>query len=263
MGTWSGNREHGGTGDEIALTTGEIVEVPLSTVASLVGAVLPAERGAVAERLPDGLAPVRLGQDRAAVGVLAVAYDRIGDDAMEPYDEFAVVFPAVETRSGGPLGGLLTRGIGGYVWYMPVTTEPGRALGTEVWGYPKVVADVTHDDRGRTRHTTVREDGQTVVETAIDRPQSVIPEVTGYTYSMRDGDLLRAELELRGEVGVWPAAGGVSYSLGDHPRAETLRSLGIGDEAVVRLTLDGEFVIHRGDPVRERGSRGGGDALGW
>lgn len=243
-------RARGGDQERVTLSTGHTVELPLSTAASMVGAVVPARRDPVADLLPDGLAPLQLGPDWAAVTVIAVDYDRIGDDAMEPYDEFSVLVPAVEDTSRSALATLLSRGFGGYVWYMPVTTEPGRALGEEVWGYPKVVADVDHEDTASARRTTVSVDGETVISVELGRPPALGTETTGLSYSVKGGQLLREELELGGDVGLWPTASEIDVELGGHPRADALRSLDLGDRAVLKLVAEGEFVIHPGEPVR-------------
>ncbi len=43
---------------------------------------------------------------------------------------------------------------GSYVWSLPVTTEPARALGDEIC-YPKTVANIGHHDNTTRRETTV------------------------------------------------------------------------------------------------------------
>jgi hypothetical protein len=99
--------------------------------------------------------------------------------------------------------------VDGYVDFLPVPTDPARALGVDIWGYPKTVADVTHRDRGATRHTTVTVDGH---------------------------------------VGAWPASRAFSMTLGDHPRADRLRRLDAGDRALLRFAA-AEVTIHAGRSV--------------
>lgn len=248
MGGFTTSDPNGDGEQQITLSTGETVTVPLATSASIVGSVVPAARETVASQLPEGLAPLQLGPDSAAVTFLAVSYDRIGEGAMAPYDEFAVLFPAVEDDTE-TLAGLLSRGIGGYVWYMPVTTASGRALGAEVWGYPKVVADIDLVDADGTRRASVTVDGEDVITVELDRGPAVQTRTTGHTYSVKHGGLLREEFVMRGDVGVWPTTSDITYEFGDHRRATTLRSLALGDRAILTLTADCEFVIHPGEPV--------------
>jgi len=236
-------------GDRIRLSTGHEVTLPLATEATMVGAVLPADAAAVASLLPDGLRPVRVTPRRAAVVLLCVEYRRIGDDAMDPYDEFAVAFPATTDRAAAPLRPLLTRAVGGYVWSLPVTSEPARALGDEVWGFPKTVADITHRDDATTRETTVVEDGDRVATVAIDWPRSLSHEERSHAYAVRDGGLLRVPVSFRGQFGVAPLSARVTVDPGEHDRADALRSLDVGSRSLLRFSLDGEVTYGAGRPV--------------
>ncbi len=248
MGTIS---QPGGTVREpITLSTGETVTLPLSTDATVYGAIFSADREAVADLLPRGLAPIRATPRRAAVTFLAVEYHRIGDDAMEPYDEFSVMFPAVQAgERSWPFASLATHGASGYVWYLPVTTEPATALGVDIWGYPKEVAEIEHDDHVAGRRTTVRADGQDVITLDVERAPAVDWAQDGASYTVKDGTLLREPLTLDGKLGGWPYSGQARWTLGDHPRADRLRGLDLGSRALARLRFDGEFVIGVGDPV--------------
>ncbi|WP_424001438.1 acetoacetate decarboxylase family protein [Haloarcula salina] len=236
-------------GDRVRLSTGHEVTLPLVTEATMTGAVLPADADAVASLLPTGLHPVSVTPRRAGVVVLCVEYRRIGDDAMEPYDEFAVAFPATTDRAAPPLLPLLTRAAGGYVWSLPVTSEPARALGDEVWGFPKTVADITHRDDATRRETTVVEDGDRVATVAIDWPRSLPAAATTHSYAVRDGRLLRIPVGFRGQLGVAPLSARVAVDPGDHDRADALRSLDIGSRAVLSFSLDGELTYGAGRPV--------------
>jgi len=242
----------GGTdGDAELLSTGHEVALPLSTHATMTGAVLSASREAVAELLPAGLTPIRATPNRAAVTFLCVSYDRIGDDSgITPYNEFGVLLPAVRAGTQTvPFASVFTRGVSGYVWYLPVTSKPATALGVDIWGYPKDVAEITHVEDGSVRETTVRLDGQHLIGVSVDRPPTFSRSDSGVSYTTKDGTLLRERLELNGEIGAWPYSGKVSYTLGDHPRARRLRELDLSDRALMRFAADTEFIIHEGDPV--------------
>ncbi|WP_241692736.1 acetoacetate decarboxylase family protein [Haloarcula salina] len=236
-------------GDRVRLSTGHEVTLPLVTEATMAGAVLPADDDAVASLLPDGLHPVSVTPRRAGVVVLCVEYRRIGDDAMAPYDEFAVAFPATTDGRRAPLLPLLTRAAGGYVWSLPVTSEPARALGDEVWGFPKTVADITHRDDATRRETTVVEDGDRVATVAIDWPQSLPREERSHAYAVRADRLLQIPISFRGQFGVAPLSARVAIDLGEHDRADTLRSLDIGSRSFLGFSLDGEIAYGAGRPV--------------
>lgn len=233
------------------LSTGHEVTTPLSLDARITGAAFSAPRTAVASLLPDGLVPLRLTPQRAVVTFLSVDYGRIGADAMAPYDELSVQIPAVTAReSTVPFLSAVAHVTDGYVWYMPVSTEPAKALGREVWGYPKVVADVDVDHgRSRTR-TTVTVDGDRVLTLSVARPRAFRTRRAGYTLTELDGRLLRERTVVDGEFGVWPLSTAATVEFGDHPRGERLDRLGLGGRAVCRIAADCEMTLHPG--VAER-----------
>ncbi|MFC6824810.1 acetoacetate decarboxylase family protein [Halopelagius fulvigenes] len=233
----------------VTLSTGETVSLPLSTEGTVLGAVFSARRDGLRELLPAGLEPIRVAPRRAAVTFLSASYRRVGDGTIAPYDEFAVVVPAVHKPTAVPFASLLRRGASGYVWFLPVTTDPARALGTDVWGFPKVVADISHEDDASRRRTTVTVDGERLLAFEAKRPKAVRRRESGGAYSVEGGRLLRAPVEVDGDVGVWPYTGAASVEFGDHPRARRLRSLDIGGRALARFVVDGETVFAVGEPV--------------
>ena len=236
-------------GDRVRLSTGHEVTLPLATEATVAGAVLPARYEVVESLLPAGLTPVRATARRAAVVLLCVEYHRIGDDAMAPYDEFAVMIPATPEGWQPPLLPLLTRGAGAYVWSLPVTTEPARALGDEIWGYPKTVADIAHRDDPTRRETTVVEDGDRVATVGIDWPRTWERRERFGGYAVREGRLERTPVEFQGKLGAVPLSGRVDVDLGDHERADTLRSLDLGSRSILRFSLEGRITYGAGRAV--------------
>ncbi|NLV04899.1 acetoacetate decarboxylase [Haloarcula rubripromontorii] len=237
-------------GDRVRLSTGHEVRLPLVTEATVAGAVLPAQYSVAESLLPEGLTPVRATARRAAVVVLCVEYHRIGDDAMAPYDEFAVAIVVTpDGRRRPPLLPLLTRAAGAYVWSLPVTTEPARALGDEIWGYPKTVADITHRDDATRRETTVVEDGDRVATVSIDWPRAWERRERIGSYAVREGRLERTPVEFQGKLGVAPLSGRVTVDPDDHERADTLRALDLGSRSVLRFSLDGRIAYGAGRPV--------------
>jgi hypothetical protein len=236
-------------GDRVRLSTGHEVTLPLVTEATVAGAVLPARYDVAAALLPDGLTPVRATARRAAVVLLCVEYHRIGDDAMAPYDEFAVMIGATPDGHKPPLMPLLTRTAGSYVRSLPVTSEPARALGDEIWGYPKTVADITHRDDATGRETTVVEDGNRVATVGIGWPQTWERRESIRSYAVREGQLEWTPVVFQGQLGAAPLSKRVDVDLGDHKRANTLRSLDLGARSVLRFSLEGRITYGAGRPV--------------
>lgn len=241
----------------VTLSTGHEVVLPLSTDASMVGAAFGASLDGVRDLLPDGLAPVRVTPSRTAATFLCVEYDRIGRGEIDPYREFGVLFAATPgDRTATPLSAV-TGELGGYVWTLPVTTEPARALG-EVWDYPKLVADVAFEDDGGRRRTTVDIDGERLLSVGIERPRTLRGRIATRSYAVgggaatENGAVVRAPLELRGDLGAAPLSDRASYALGDHALADRLRALDLGSRTLARFAFDGEFRIAAPERVVRR-----------
>lgn len=234
----------------ITVSTGHTFDLPVTLSATIAGAVFPADRAAVCDLLPSGLEPVGTRADRAAMTVLVVRYDRVADGTIDPYDEVCVLFPAVETGTTTvPYVSLVRRLASGYVYALPVTTEPARAFGVDVWGYPKRVADIDVTDAGRTRSATVTVDGERMLSTSIRRPPTVPARLTGYNVTVQDDRLHRVPTSLRGRVGGWPASRRASVAFGDHPIGRSLASVDVGDRTVLRLAADCTFTIGAGEAL--------------
>ncbi|WP_018257481.1 acetoacetate decarboxylase family protein [Halomicrobium katesii] len=230
--------------ETVTLSTGHAVEVPLPLSARITGAVFSAPLGQITALLPDRLRPLRVTPRRGGVTILSVSYDRIGEDVMAPYDEVSVQIPAVErsARTVPVLTGQ-ARTTSGFVWAMPVTTEASVALGREVWGYPKRVADIEIDAGASQTDTTVDIDGQRLLDLSVERPPQVPFGLSGYTYTERDGTLLREATAIRGRVGGWLYSEAATLELGEHPLAERLAAVDLGTTAVQRLAADCQFTI--------------------
>jgi hypothetical protein len=237
--------------EPVTISTGHRVELPVRLQATMLGATFAAPKTAVSALLPDRLEPIRatLAGD-AAVTLLSVEYHAVDVPGLDPYDEFAVIIPASRTtRSSVPYVSALLEATNGYVWTMPVTTEPATAFGVDVWGFPKAVAAIDHADRGSVRETTVRLDGERFVSLAVDRPPTTAVRRDGRSYTHQDGELLEVPSEVDAEIGGWPFSDRVSVSFGPHPKAEPLQSLDLGARALGRFRLEGDVVFHAGKPV--------------
>ena len=56
-----------------------------------------------------------------------------------------------------------------------------------------------------------------------------------YSYTVKDGQILKTLIQTQGQYGIARFRGGASYTLGDHPIAQELRALGMGKTAVEHL----------------------------
>lgn len=216
------------------LSTGHTVELPLECEFSMVGGLFPASARRLSARLPERLSALRVAPRTGTVALASIEYHRVGE--LDPYDEFAVIVPVVADAGTDLLGAQLLGGnVGGYVHYLPVTTEASVALGTEIWGYPKEVADIVVEDRGEVRRTEVSIDGERIVSLDVQKAETSERELTMQSYTEKDGRLLRTRVDLDGEFGLKPLSQRVSFSLGNHKRSEELRGLGIRQRSLGRL----------------------------
>lgn len=130
---------------------------------------------------------------------------------------------------------LFTGEVGGYVHYLPVTTDASVALGTELWGYPKERADITIADSGSTRRTVVRQGGDPLIQFDIGHAAGRHHELTMHSYTTQDDQLVRTQVDISGELAIRPFTRKATYTLGHHPRAAELRSSGLGKRPLVHL----------------------------
>jgi len=234
------------------ISTGHTFELPAKLSASIVGAVFPADSGDVAALLPTGLEPIRATRTQAAVTVLAVSYDRVGDDTIDPYDEVGVLLPAVETGTRTwPYLSALRRGVSGYVYTLPVSTEQARAFGVDIWGYPKLVADIDLRDEGKTRHATVTADSRHVLSFEARRPPTVPAKLSGYNYTVKHDQLLREETRLSGRAGIWPRHR-ATLRFGAHPVGQHLAAVEIEDRPLYTVAASCDFKISAGSEARSQ-----------
>ncbi len=129
-----------------------------------------------------------------------------------------------------------------------MTTEASRVLGREIWGYPKMVADISIGDVDDGVRVSVGPDGDRdergdgsgdapVTTTLTVRNGLTLPlDVRAASYSVNDGVLSRASVDLIGEVRV--GVGGARLDIGDGAVGATLRELTVGRPV-------GQFVAQR------------------
>lgn len=236
------------------LSTGQRVRLPLAATLDAVGGAFLADADRLRERVPPGCVPFRLAPGVGTVVLAGVSYRDVGD--FEPYGEFAVIVPCVRNGRDVPLASLATGELGGYVDFLPVTTDASVALGREIWGYPKVRADVRFDRRDRTTTVTVERDGHTVcrLDAPTGRPRG--RTTTAYSYTEKDGRLLRTPVEIDGPFGVRPLDPRCVVDTGDDPYGRTLDTLLLGRHSIASLVARRAGARFRpGDPVDAPDSR--------
>jgi hypothetical protein len=191
--------------------------------------VVPGDPDAVADALPEALAPVRLPTGHAIVLLLAVDYV---DNPLGDYDEVVVGMVARPRGPGGTVHGLLHSVLRGHhgVWieHMAVSQPFTREAGEAIWGYPKTLDELGFDHRGRRARCTWARDGRSIL--TLEQPTRTrlpaAPPLRMTTYTQVDGTVMTTRLTARARrIGIAPGSGEIH--LGDHPVADQLRGLGL------------------------------------
>ncbi len=227
----------GATIEQVTLSTGVRIGLPVRYYEwSAIMAHFPTPVAPVRKLLPtERLKPAQLVPGTAILSMVAMEYRRIADVA--PYNEFGIMVPVLYEPSLNIPGLPLLfphwfRHFGLYVHHLPVTTQAAYDFGVEIWGYPKIVAEICFEDAGRMRRCRLRADGKDVVTLEVVKLPTRARSMDFYSYTIKDGRLLRTRIQTQGQFGVARFRGGASYTLGDHPIAEELRALGMGKTAV-------------------------------
>ncbi len=223
---------------------GRTVSLPVEVRAASQWSVQYLVPAPAAQRIvaPTGLEVTGPVPGRALVALAACRYD---DTDLDPYHEVAVSFvvrphdapprPTAAQRAREFVSGAL----GAYIHRLPVDQAFTCAAGRDIWGFPKWVTAIDIDepaagDRGPGTGTTIRlvDDGVHVLTLTVAAGGRIsLPAQAPPSYSFRDGVLRRTEWSTRmsGSAG---RTGGAVLTLGDHPMAEELRSLGLPKRAL-------------------------------
>lgn len=224
----------------VQLSTGARMGLPVRFYDwSSIMAHFPASAAAVQKLLPTGkLKPALLKPGAAIVTLAAIEYRSIAD--IEPYNEFGIMIPALYQPGINPpalpllFPGWFSR-FGMYFHRLPVTTQAAVDYGVELWGYPKFIAEISFEDTPNSRRCRLCVAGKVALTLEVDKMAVKNRPMTFYTYTVKDGRLLRTRLQIQGEYGVARLSGSATYTLGEGPLADELRSLGMSQKAVERF----------------------------
>jgi hypothetical protein len=172
----------------------------------------------------DKLVPLEPVSGMAVVSMSAMIYGRV--EGLAPYNEFGVMVDCLYKKDSDDPG--LP---GAYVYQLPVTTEEARLGGVEIYGYPKFLAEIDSEDQDGMRCCRVHA-GREIVTLQVSAAPTALRSWESWTYTVKDGQLVRTLIQSRGQIGGSQAPGGATFALGDHPVAEQLRALGIGEASI-------------------------------
>ena len=199
---------------------------------SLMGAAFPVPVTKVQKVLPsEKLKPVETTPEMATVALIAAEVRIV--DSMGPYNEFDVMIPVTYETADN-----VSRPSGYFCLYIPVTTEEALVGGVEIYGYPKFLAEISFEEAGEIRRCRVRAGGKSIITLEVVKSATEPQSYDNYTYTIKDGQLLRTLYQVQGQNSTNYTKGGASFTLGDHPIAAELSS----------LEMDKVSVMHRYAP---------------
>lgn len=165
------------------------------------------------------------------------------DNDLGRYNEVAITFFATVGRERPtPLVGLVRayrrHELAGYIHRLPVTTSFSRDAGADIWGFPKTVDQIEFRDEGTQRECTLVVDGVHVLTLSVKRSgRGRMPDMPQDALGVRDGVLWRTPSIMGGD-GVGMRLGGATVTLGRHPIADELRSLGLPKRALMSTSIE-------------------------
>lgn len=176
--------------------------------------------------------------------IVTIAFVRYADTDLGAYNEIAVAVlvrrhdapPA--SAAGMALEVARTR-VATYIHLLPVNEAFTLEAGREIWGYPKLLAEIAIAERGRDAVCTLRHEGELVLQLTVRQGGPLrlpLPSVPTYTHLGGVLRLTRWEV-LGGQARSRP--GGASITLGPHPMSDDLRALGLPRRALISTTVRG------------------------
>ncbi len=185
----------------------------------------------------DKLHPVILPGNKAIVAIYAFNYI---DTSIGPYGEVAVALPAVFGKKitvfNGILPALMESGYPGFgvvVMHLPVTRVEARDAGRGEWGYTKFIADMHFAISPEYLECQMLEGDAHILDMRVKRKGFYLRDKKPLTtFSVKNGDLIKTVIPQTAAKRVSLMTGGSRVKLGDHPVAESIRSLGIYCPAV-------------------------------
>ena len=219
--------------------------------ASVIMAAFPCDYERARALIPDGYVhPFRL-WNKALLVVTVIDYR---ETDIGSYIEYSIALAC--TYGGSPRPRLLPAlfmkwfGTGQYVLDLPVSTEVSVKGGRGIWGMPKHRASLDFVTGKKWVSSQYDLDGRMVCRLDIRKPKRYwVPlDIRAANYCAFRGMMMRSFIYFRSNAGFTIVKPEARLVLGDHPRAEPLRSLGHADKPLflahlpdVRGVLDDYF----------------------
>ena len=219
-------------------TTGEVYEIQGRTVtmpavvrdASSGNAIFLVPSAAAQELVGDAFEVVEVapGQTQLILGFVDYRDNDLGD-----YNEVMIVF-MVRPRDADD------EPAGTFIYKLPVNQSFTCEAGCMIWGFPKSIEQIDVDYRAGRATCRLMMDRQHVFTLTVPRGKANgddTPDMEMATYTYLDGPTV-VRFTTGGPTAVSPGPDGVELTLGPHPLAKQLRSLGLPAPAMMSTWME-------------------------
>jgi hypothetical protein len=174
---------------------------------------------------PAGFEVVETAPGRAQFALALIDYR---DNDLGSYLEVGTIL-FVRPEGGGEDGTFIT--------HLPVTEEFTCVAGNQIWGFPKSVESIAATNTEDTSHWVLTMDGELVVDITVPRGGfDDMPPLPMAAYTLIDGRPHVTRFTQGGGGSGVHVGADVSLTLGSHPVAKELVSLGLSSGSVVLTT---------------------------
>jgi Acetoacetate decarboxylase (ADC) len=191
--------------------------------------------------------------------MVALGLVQYHDSDLGAYNEVILAIPSIPENIKPPFsnwmdlfGSLENRKVGQHIIHIPVTSEFSKAAGKELWGYPKIVANVEHNFKHSSLQSKVFDpaSNELIMECKGSLGLSIpSPALSLITYSFVEEELFRTAVKVRGSM-KWRLQQDLILKVGssNHPMANDLRVLGLDGKkpAIVMDTEKFQSVFYEG-----------------
>jgi len=178
---------------------------------------------------------------RALCSIAAIQYR---DNDLGDYNEVSIAFFVRERGRGrglpyvGTIADVLRGRVATYIRHLPVNQSFTCEAGRMIWGFPKTVERIEFAACDARATCALYMDGAHVLTLALARGGTRrLPESALTTYSLIDGVPHRTAFSSAGD-GVGFHLGGAELTLGSHPIADELRTLGLPKRALMTMWME-------------------------
>ena len=114
-----------------------------------------------------------------------------------------------------------------YCLYMPVSTPEACWVGEKLYGFPRLLAEITFHDMGKLMCCHAKADGKDIFLIEVPKMEPNNQRFDWYLYTIWKHKLVRTQMEVKGDYTINSAENTGRLMLGDHPIAQALAELEI------------------------------------